>query len=597
MKNVPAALGPFGVVVPALLGAVWLSVALGRLFFREERAHVRYIGGITFALAFFSAGVDVVSRVGLLSPWVLLCALGASCGATRYALWRRGESAAPPISGPLVEKSAIFALATGAGSLALATLAAYWLPIWQWDSLGYHLPFVNFLLQGGGTSELPPDVPYLSTYPHRVELLFVALRAALPDDRLLDLGQIPLGIVGGAATAGVARELGARPVEAALAGVAWLSIPAVFLQLPTNYVDVGGAAFFLLAAALLLAPPKPCTLIAAGLAIGLFLGTKPSAPPAAALLGGILLVRGARSGLLRSALVGLLGTALLGLDAYLVNLVRHGNPVWPAVVSLGPLTLPGTVSVEELLNSGAATEKVTGPLLLRVVRSWTSLSATPVFDMRVGGLGPLFWAALPVAVVFTVRERKGLFAILSLAALTVPDPAVARYILPFPALVLAAALALVSTCKRYVQQLAHGALAAAGVYNLWYSTPGLTGEGPPLFAYATMSWEEREVAVGANGSPRDFVQARKALKPGEVALYDKSVWLPYLLWQNDLKNRVVRIPDGASVELARELLSRGDVRLLAIHPGQSVASVIDEHPERYQHLFTCRESCDVYRLR
>jgi hypothetical protein len=597
MKNVPAALGPLGVVIPALIGAAWLCVSFGRLFFRGEPAHVRYTGGITFALALFSAGVDVVSRLGLLSPALLLSGLGVTCALTWYAQRRRLGAAGPPISGPLMEGSAIFALAAGAATLALATLAAYWLPIWHWDSLGYHLPFVNFLLQGGGASELPPDVPYLSTYPHRVELLFVALRATLPDDRLLDLGQIPLGIVGGAATAAVARELGARPVDAVLAGVSWLSIPAVFLQLPTNYVDVGGAAFFLLAAALLLPAPTPPTLITAGLAIGLFLGTKPSAPPAAALLAGILLVRGARRGLLRPALLGLLGTALLGLDAYLVNLVRHGNPVWPAVVSLGPLTLPGTVSVEELLSSGAATEKVTGPLLWRVIRSWTSFTSSPVFDMRVGGLGLLFWVALPAAVVFTIREKKWLFALLSLAALTVPDPAVARYILPFPALLLAAALALAATCNRRVQKLAHGVLAAAGVYNLWYSTPGLTGEGPPLFAYAALSWEEREAAVGANGSPRAFIQARNELEPGEIAVYDSSVWLPYLLWRSDLQNRVLRVPDGADVEPARGLLSSDSVRLLAIDPGQSAAAVIREHPERYRHLFTCRESCDVYRLR
>ena len=57
------------------------------------------------------------------------------------------------------------------------------------------------------------------------------------------------------------------------------------------------------------------------------------------------------------------------------------------------------------------------------------------------------------------------------------------------------------------------------------------------------------------------------------------------------------IPDGADVESAREMISGDGVRLLAIAPDQSAASVIREHPGRYQHLFTCRESCDVYRLR
>src|SRR5690606_30784175 len=83
---------------------------------------------------------------------------------------------------------------TLAGLGILAT-ASYLLPVWQWDSLGYHLPFVNFVLQGGGGADLPVDVPYLSTYPRNVELLFVALRASLPSDRLVDVGQIPLGLL------------------------------------------------------------------------------------------------------------------------------------------------------------------------------------------------------------------------------------------------------------------------------------------------------------------------------------------------------------------------------------------------------------------
>ena len=28
--------------------------------------------------------------------------------------------------------------------LVLAVVAAYHLPVWQWDALGYHLPYVNF---------------------------------------------------------------------------------------------------------------------------------------------------------------------------------------------------------------------------------------------------------------------------------------------------------------------------------------------------------------------------------------------------------------------------------------------------------------------
>ena len=42
-----------------------------------------------------------------------------------------------------------------------------------------------------------------------------------------------------------------------------------------------------------------------------------------------------------------------------------------------------------------------------------------------------------------------------------------------------------------------------------YAWPGLTGEGPPLLAYARMTDAERAVAVGADGPANDRIEARK----------------------------------------------------------------------------------------
>lgn len=79
---------------------------------------------------------------------------------------------------------------------------------------------------------------------------------------------------------------GATPALAALAGAAWLTLPSVFLQLPTDSVDLGTAATLLGAAFL---------------------------------------------------------TLVFGAQMYVEMWLRHGNPVWPVVVKLGPLTLPGGV--------------------------------------------------------------------------------------------------------------------------------------------------------------------------------------------------------------------------------------------------------------
>ncbi|MFO7178249.1 MAG: hypothetical protein DIU78_006060 [Pseudomonadota bacterium] len=479
-------------------------------------------------------------------------------------------------------------------ALGTACLAAYLLPIWQWDALGYHLPFVNFVLQGGGLAELPRDVPYLSTYPRNVALLFAALRSLLPDDRLLDLGQIFFGLIGAAAVSGIARELGARRPDALVAGAAWLLVPAVFLQLPTNYIDVGVAAYFLLAAFFVLCSPTRATVLLSGLALGLFLGTKPNAPPAAALLGVVILVRAVRAGYVGSGILALLLSGAVGLEAYLVQLVRHGNPIWPVIVELGPLRLDGTISVEELLSSGAHTERVHGPLLSRVLRSWSSFDSTPVFDMRVGGLGPAFWLALPCAVVAVVRRRLGVFAALLAISVVTPDPAVVRYVLPFPGLVLAGAAVIVSGAPRAARHLAYGPLALASAWSLKYALPGLSGEGPPLLAYLGMSWAEREAAVGADGSPRAFVEARRRLAPGDVVLYDRSLNLPYLTWRSDAKNRVVRVPDDADPATVARLLRTTRARLVVAGKDEPTFRVVSARKDDFVPLFECRERCSVF---
>jgi hypothetical protein len=269
--------------------------------------------------------------------------------------------------------------------------------------------------------------------------------------------------------------------------------------------------------------------------------------------------------------------------------------VWPAIVDLGPVHLGGTISLRELLSSGAGAEKVVGPLPVRVWKSWSSFGSRPVFDMRVGGLGATFWLALPGAASLLVLDRRRLsFGALLLIVLATPDPAVARYVLAFPALVLAGAAGALAFVTARGRTLAHAAVALAGAYNVSYAAPGLTGEGPPLLSYAAMSWEDREVAVGANGPPTDFVRVRNRLTPGETAVYDRSAWLPYLMWRSDSSNRVTRISDDATVDTIKSLLERPDVRLIAAGTNEAASAAIAKEPERFVPSFDCPEACRVY---
>ena len=133
----------------------------------------------------------------------------------------------------------------------------------------------------GSWTDIPADVPYLSTYPHVVENVFIAWRALIPDDRLVELAHVPFGLLGATAIAVIAYRQGARADTAVAGGAAWLTLPAVFLQLPTNYVDVASAALLLIAIVFVLGPVDRTRVILAAVALGMFLGSKPSAPLAA----------------------------------------------------------------------------------------------------------------------------------------------------------------------------------------------------------------------------------------------------------------------------------------------------------------------------
>ncbi len=586
---------PWGFLPLVLLAAAYVAICLGRAAFPAARAGERLCGGVVLALAGFTAGMQLLAYLGWVRPWILACSLlAAVAGAHVLARGARPLGVRRGFAEFLGERSAFGVWLVAASALVVVLLSAYWLPVWQWDSLGYHLPFVNFVLQDGGLRGLPRDVPYLSTYPRNVELLFVALRACLPDDRLIDTAQIPFGLAGSAAVAAIARELGARRTDAAIAGALWLLVPAVFLQLPTDYIDVATSAYFLLAAFFVLLRPTRATLLCGGLAIGLFLGTKPSAPPAAALLAVALSVRGFRAAEGRWSMLAVLLAGMLGLEAYVTNLVRHANPVWPASIDFGPLHLPGTISMRELLSSGAGAPKVYGTMPERVLRSWTALRAAPAFDMRVGGMSLLFWAGLPLALAEVVMRRRFVLAVLLLGGMLTPDPAVARYVLAVPGLVLAAALASLASMPRAVRSGVHVVLAVLGASNLVYAAPGLTGEGPPLFAYRKLTWQERERAVGANGTPAEVVDARSRLRRGETAVYDRSLWLPYSMWRCDLGHRVVRVPDDATAEDARRVLQAPEVRLVAAGIGSALERAIALDPTRHRVLFRCKGPCVVY---
>lgn len=578
----------WGILPSAIVLACVLAVRVGAIALPRSSPRERALFGAVSAVAVVVALVRVLGAAGALDRTSLF---GCLFGCVAVAMMIRRERRLGVSWRETITTETLPVVAVAAGALVVTALAAYLLPIWQWDGLGYHLPYVNFALQDRSFAGVPEDMAYLATYPHAIEDLFLAWRAMLPDDRLVDAAQIPLGLLGAFAIAVLARQVGARRDHAVAAGLLWLTLPAVFLQLPTNYIDVGAAAALLAASAFALAEPTPGHVVAAGIALGIFLGSKPNAPMGATLLFAVLAVRGWKAGRRGAIALSAGCTLLLGAESYVLNLVKHGNPIWPVRMTLGPIVLPGDVPMNAVLSSGCASPRVEGSLPVRVLRSWTALDAPPVFDMRYGGLGLLFLVALPLAIVLVVKRRSIALAVVMAATLASPDPAIARYILAFPGILFAlAASQLSALASPWARRGALALAALVAAVGLWRAYPGLLGEGPPLADYLHMNEDERLGAVGADGPPGRFHDALAHVAPGKTVAFDSSLELSYLAWPSDLATRAVHLPGNTSDADAARLVADPDVSLLIVGEGSPVANAaLAPEPEaRFTQLFRCR---------
>lgn len=585
---------PWGLLPLGLPPALVLVLAGGALVLPRGGAQ-RLLAGSLLTLTGVVVSVVALGTIGVLTAPMLLAVASWTALAVLVAAHRRGLSwwQVPWRRAWSVETLPVLLVAMVAAGLAV--VAAYYLPVWQWDALGYHLPYVDFALQRGTFADIPTDMPYLSSYPHIVEDGFVAWRALLPDDRLVELGHLMFGLLGALAIATIARGLGARTDHAVAAGAGWLTLPTVFLQLGSNYTDVASAALLLTAIAFVLGPLQRTQLLLAGIAIGLFLGSKPSAPVAAALLAAVLAVRAYRAGRRGAIPVAWLLALLLGGGTYAINVARHHNPVWPVRVDVGGLHLPGLRSMSELLHSATAAPHLAGSLPSRVLRSWTTICPPlPIYDMRIGGLGLLFLVALPFAVVRVLRSRSPAVWLCFGAALATPDPAVTRYVLGFAGLVLAFAVPAVGRLapRRRLAAMTTAALLAA--HGLWVAYPGLTGEGPPLHTYPGLDDAQRRGALGADGPPWRFVEVMDALPPGAVTVFDAAAELPYLAWPHDMSHRAIWIPDDVTPEQARALIAGPEVRVAMVGNDSVTGRIVRADP-RFRPAFSCGPApCTVY---
>lgn len=550
------------------------------------------------ALGLVSLGTRGLLAVGVFGRWALLGVVLTACAGTFVRARPAAVRAAAPLPWRAYRPALPLLLAAGAAVL-LAVAAAALLPVWQWDALGYHLPWVNHAVKHGAIPAQVRDIPYLGTYPHGVDALFAAARAWLGGEALVDAMQVPGGLLGALATAALAERWGASGVTASAAGAAWLVLPAVLLQLPTNYVDVTTAGFFVAAVLFLLIPPGGRAgprLALFGVALGLYLGSKPSAPLPTALVALVAVAQHRKRG---RALVLALGLAFAtGAGSYLRNLWRFGNPLYPVRLSLGSWHLPGPKTLADLVSAGALAPRPHGSWLGRLLVSWFTWPGHMAFDTRLGGLGPVFWMGLVGAAFWLVRRGRAALAVAVLlaAALAQTEPSTARFVLAFPALVLALAGAALATAPARVRT---ASLAVAGVAALWsvaVAVPGLAG-GVPLGDVWAAAPADRILLLDPDGAAARWRTLRAQMRPGATVAFDYAFSLSAYLWRDDLANDVLPLPWSATADDIRAQLAAHRVELLVAGDDLPAGFVARSSPERFTPLFRCgAEPCTVYRI-
>jgi hypothetical protein len=472
----------------------------------------------------------------------------------------------------------------GLVALGFAAVAAWRFAPWAWDALGYHLPIVTDAIATHSLRTVPTNIPYVNAYPRAIETFFVAVRTLLPDDRWIDFAQAPFGLLACVAIAAFARRAGAPAPRAVAFGLGFFAVPLVMLQLATDYVDVATAS--LLATAVYFATsPELSTwdLAAWTLAAGLLLGSKPSMPPIVAALALVVTIRAARARgpafALGFALAGAAGVLALGGETYLANLAAHGNPTWPIALDFGPLHLPGEDHAGPLFVQGLPASLAEASWGRRVLFSVFVEPRDYIYDMRLGGLGPLArWGLIPLALVAAVRAPRRAWPALLLTACALASPAAhwMRYALAFPiALLTLAPIAIPAPKWRAATDLALAGLAVIGILS---AIPGLrAGEG------------------GIDGREALWDGVRATVATGESFAYDASFSLPGQLTCADGRaGAPVYLGQARTADEVDRMLTSGRARVVVAGDSGATRDAIARSSGRYRLAFRCPlDPCDV----
>ncbi len=496
----------------------------------------------------------------------LMGLLGSDLGSPgRWAreVWREKEPAGLVVLG-------------GALVLSFAVLLVWIYRSWTWDPVWYHVPITSYTIVLESIRWIDSSVgavPWMISHPRNVELLAVWNCIFPMDSRLDDSSQLLFGVLGAAVVAAWSRELGVRKPFAAGLGAAWLLLPPVYLQIWSTHVDVACGATFGAAVFFLRGAPTSRDRWMSMLALGLYIGTKMTGlfhlgllAPWIAARAGIELWRtqGHRPRKLGDMALSVLGLLAVGSFKYIENTVVQGNPFYAFRVKL-PLfgELPGVYDPAQFYGTPAGKS----PLFFgaegtfeKLLRSW--YVEPPVFwpDVRTGGFGPLFaWLLVPALLLLVLelllrpRRWSQVLPIIALffAAIVVQSPWWPRFIMgaSIAGLVALGYVHAQISLRAARLALSVGFVALTG-WTFWQGAEAQVRQAD-LFMYPkqfhaalTGSAEDRATLQVVNWLwPEQWAKAKEAeFQPGDVLVYDDSVYFLGEYFTSDYRNRPVYVP-------------------------------------------------------
>ena len=596
----------FVLLIAAHAGLWILAIALQRRLPADSRAAAVAATGVIHAVVaiILALGLGIF---GALTP-VPMTIAGVAAGAVGFALGgaralREAGQAAASVARGLSSESAGVAVLLGVFALLLVIrhLVNAWLFVpYTVDEHAYHLPKLVAWVQTG--SVVRPDMLDLRAYfPAGMQLLQAWWVVIPHHDVMIEGAGLEAALVGAAATAALARTLGATKAGGLLAGLLWACAPIVLVQSCSALNDVAAGSFVLAAASALVRPVQLGRAgVHAGLAIITGMGIKPTVLftlPALAIFAFLAWRRANKSEasalespqrFCRITSVALLALAATGgLWWYVANAAAFGNPLYPIVarataepqrVGPMPVSMSGGPS---LSNMARSTVEIFGPRYVKFNPAITPLSDRTGWGFAIALLGPIALGWL------VVREKAwrapaAVFAagILLTLLLVQHDPYNARFIL-WAAALPAAALGVVAP-RLPLALIAVVIVAYAGGADLvrtsvpaafWVPSAdgGVRVDEIFLKAFLKGSWERRDARiivltrfVGAPGGPEEAVRWQARYDEGMPVMCLTPGWPAAALARGDYRRRVEFAAPRDAPALMDAMRTKGCRRLVVL---------------------------------